>query len=82
MKMQSIKHPFIPSTSVRCRTSEVLCENNVAILRLLSEEVFDFSKESLTAAKAEALRTSLTTQLAGIFELFDFILQVRLRTLL
>lgn len=55
----------------------MLCENNVAILGLLSEEIFDFSKESLTAAKAEALRASMTGQFEGIFELFDFILQVR-----
>ena len=27
------------------RTSEVLCENNINILKLLSEEIFDFSKE-------------------------------------
>lgn len=53
----------------------MLCENHVTILRLLSEEVFDFSKESLTAAKADALKASLHTQLAGIFELFDFVLQ-------
>ncbi len=57
----------------------MLCENHVTILRLLSEEIFDFSKESLTAAKAEALRGSLTTQLAGIFELFDFVLQAAAR---
>ncbi len=30
------------------RTNETLCENSMAILRLLSEEVFDFSKDSLT----------------------------------
>ena len=33
------------------KTSETLCENSMAILRLLSEEVFDFSKDSLTQAR-------------------------------
>ena len=34
------------------RTSEVLCENNVNILRLLSEEIFDFSKECVQPRSA------------------------------
>lgn len=34
------------------RTNETLCENSMAILRLLSEEVFDFSKDSLTQVRA------------------------------
>lgn len=34
------------------RTNETLCENSMAILRLLSEEVFDFSKDSLTQVLA------------------------------
>lgn len=60
---------FISDIVGSSRTSEVLCENNVAILRLLSEEVFDFSKESMTAAKAEALRQSLSAEFRQVFEL-------------
>jgi hypothetical protein len=40
---------FIPDIVGASKTNETLCENSMAILRLLSEEVFDFSKESLTA---------------------------------
>ena len=36
------------------RTSEVLCENNVNILKLLSEEIFDFSKECVRRSTVEA----------------------------
>lgn len=39
---------FIPDIVGASRTNETLCENSMAILRLLSEEVFDFSKDSLT----------------------------------
>jgi len=39
---------FIPDIVGASKTNETLCENSMAILRLLSEEVFDFSKESLT----------------------------------
>ena len=33
---------------------QVLCENNMQILKLLSEEVFEFGKETMTAAKVTA----------------------------
>ena len=65
---------FIPDIVGSSKTSEVLCENNVVILRLLSEEVFDFSKESMTARRAASLKASLTTEFAQIHGLFDFIL--------
>ena len=39
---------FIPDIVGASKTNEGLCENSMAILRLLSEEVFDFSKNSLT----------------------------------
>ena len=71
---------FIPDVVGASKTSEVLCENNVNILKLLSEEIFDYSKESMTHAKAEALKSSLTTEFRAIFELFDFILQVGRRS--
>ena len=45
------------------------------ILKLLSEEVFDFSKDSITLARAESLRASLSEQFQMIFELCDFILR-------
>lgn len=70
---------FISDIVGSSRTSEVLCENNIAILRLLSEEVFDFAKEGMTAAKAEALRVSLAAEFRQIFELFQFILSASTR---
>ena len=39
---------FIPDIVGASKTNETLCENSMHILRLLSEEVFDFSKNSLT----------------------------------
>lgn len=70
---------FIPDLVGASRTSEVLCENNVTILRFLSEEVFDYSKDSMTAAKAEALKTSMKSELRQIFELLLFVLQASSR---
>ena len=39
---------FIPDIVGASRTSESLCENSMHILRMLSEEVFDFSRGELT----------------------------------
>lgn len=41
------------------KTNEVLCENNMQILKLLSEEVFDFSKDQMTTAKIKTMKESL-----------------------
>lgn len=54
--------PFPPPTTfvlVCAQTNEVLCENNMQILKLLSEEVFDFSKDQMTTAKIKTMKESL-----------------------
>ena len=70
---------FIPDIVNSSRTSEVVCENNMSILKLLSEEVFDFSKESMTQAKAESLKANLTEQFKMVFDLCEFILNASQR---
>jgi len=39
---------FVPDLVGASKTSETLCENSMVILKLLSEEVFDFSRGELT----------------------------------
>eukprot|EP00887_Chlorella_sp_A99_P002494 scaffold10.g2494.t1 len=65
---------FIPDIVGASRTSEPLCENSMAILRLLSEEVFDFSKQDLTAAKAKELKSSFNQQFGQVHELCMMVL--------
>ena len=43
---------FIGDICAASQTSEPLCENSMVILKLLSEEVFDFSRGELTQVKA------------------------------
>ncbi|KAL7677393.1 hypothetical protein ACOME3_003630 [Neoechinorhynchus agilis] len=50
-------------------TGESICANNMQILKLLSQEVFDFSSTSLTRTKALSLRASMCTEFGEIFEL-------------
>ena len=47
----------------------------MVILRLLSEEVFDFSAEQMTSSKTKNLKESMTNQFAQIFKLCDDILR-------
>ena len=65
---------FIGDICSASKNSEILCENNMHILRLLSEEVFDFSKDSMTTAKIRTLKESLNTEFADIFKLCIFVL--------
>ncbi|KAJ2352369.1 Karyopherin transporter, partial [Coemansia sp. RSA 2618] len=66
---------FIPDIVATSRTNLALCENNMAILKLLSEEVFDFSAEQMTQAKAKALKTQLCGEFSSIHSLCTEILQ-------
>ncbi|KAH2079823.1 hypothetical protein KXV74_008770 [Aspergillus fumigatus] len=65
---------FINEIISSCHTSLSICENNMAILRLLSEEVFDFSQDQMTSIKARNLKTSMTQEFSSIFQLCSEVL--------
>ena len=65
---------FIGDLVDASKRSESLCENNMQILQILSEEVFDFSDESMTSAKAKHMKESLNEEFSKVFELCQFIL--------
>jgi exportin-1 len=65
---------FVADLVGSSKTSESLCENNMQILQLLSEEVFDFSIDSMTSSKAKSMKESLNDEFSQIFELCQFIL--------
>lgn len=46
---------FIPDIVAASKTNETLCENSMHILKLLSEEVFDFSRGELTQVGSVAV---------------------------
>ncbi|EDO19192.1 hypothetical protein Kpol_1050p49 [Vanderwaltozyma polyspora DSM 70294] len=60
---------FIPELIGSSASSINVCENNMVILKLLSEEVFDFSAEQMTQAKALHLKKSMSTEFEQIFKL-------------
>jgi len=65
---------FLPDLCAASRTSASLCENSMRILRLLSEEVFDFARGELTSAKTRDLKASLNTQFGEVHALCMFAL--------
>lgn len=60
---------FIPELVISSRSSFNVCENNMIVLKLLSEEVFDYSQDQLTQAKARSLRLSMKNEFEEIFKL-------------
>eukprot|EP00599_Poterioochromonas_sp_BG-1_P007690 CAMPEP_0173141940 /NCGR_PEP_ID=MMETSP1105-20130129/5798_1 /TAXON_ID=2985 /ORGANISM="Ochromonas sp., Strain BG-1" /LENGTH=1076 /DNA_ID=CAMNT_0014055249 /DNA_START=326 /DNA_END=3556 /DNA_ORIENTATION=+ len=71
---------FISDIVGASKASESLCENNMKILQLLSEEIFDFSKDSMTAAKIKTMKDSLNEEFSQIFQLCEFILEASSKT--
>jgi len=71
---------FISDLVGSSKTSESLCENNMQILKLLSEEVFDFSKDQMTTEKVSTMKKSLNNEFSSIYQLSQFILENSQRT--
>jgi exportin-1 len=71
---------FINEIISSCHTSLSICENNMSILRLLSEEVFDFSAEQMTSTKAKNLKTTMCAEFSSIFQLCSEVLNSATQT--
>ncbi|KAL1121954.1 hypothetical protein AAG570_003362 [Ranatra chinensis] len=65
---------FIPDIVGASKTNESLCQNNMVILKLLSEEVFDFSSGQLTQTKAKHLKDTVCQEFLQVFQLCQFVL--------
>jgi exportin-1 len=72
---------FISDIVGASRTNESLCQNNMVVLKLLSEEVFDFSLGQMTQAKAKHLKDTMCSEFSQIFQLCQFVM-VRVHHLL
>ncbi|OIV94964.1 hypothetical protein TanjilG_22161 [Lupinus angustifolius] len=71
---------FIPDLVSAAKASESICENCMAILKLLSEEVFDFSRGEMTQQKIKELKQSLNSEFQLIHELCLYVLSASQRT--
>ena len=66
---------FINEIISSCHSSLPICENNMAILRLLSEEVFDYSEDQMTSAKRRELKQSMSDEFTSIYQLCSEVLR-------
>eukprot|EP00529_Nitzschia_sp_RCC80_P003253 CAMPEP_0113445772 /NCGR_PEP_ID=MMETSP0014_2-20120614/3360_1 /TAXON_ID=2857 /ORGANISM="Nitzschia sp." /LENGTH=1090 /DNA_ID=CAMNT_0000336837 /DNA_START=1304 /DNA_END=4576 /DNA_ORIENTATION=+ /assembly_acc=CAM_ASM_000159 len=66
---------FISDLVGSSKTSEILCQNNMQILKLLSEEVFDFSRDQMVTEKVKRMKESLNSEFSQIFQLCEFVLE-------
>jgi exportin-1 len=66
---------FINEIIQSCHSSIPICENNMAILRLLSEEIFDFSADQMTSTKTKELKQSMCDEFTSIYQLCSEILR-------
>lgn len=51
-----------------------MCQNNMVILKLLSEEVFDFSTGQMTQTKAKHLKDTMCSEFQQVFLLCLFVM--------
>jgi len=65
---------FIPDIIGASKTNESLCQNNMVILKLLSEEVFDFSSGQMTQTKAKHLKDTMCSQFSDVFTLCQYVM--------
>ena len=52
-----------------------ICQNNFEILKILSEEIFDYSKNQMTQKQINELKEQMNSDFTMIFELCKFILE-------
>ncbi|SPC66099.1 probable CRM1 - nuclear export factor, exportin [Ustilago sp. UG-2017b] len=68
-------HSFIPEIVSSSKGSLSICENNMAILRLLSEEIFDYSAEQMTTSKTKSLKNQMCGEFGEVFQLCSEVLE-------
>jgi len=66
---------FISDICGDAKTSQQRCENALNILKLLSEEVFDFSKNTLLSQQASKLKDIMSNDFSQIFQLCYWVLE-------
>jgi len=64
---------FVSDIVGASKSSMSLCENNLYILQLLSEEVFDFSRGEMTQSKVLELKNQFNAEFLSIYQLCQLV---------
>eukprot|EP01063_Lacrimia_lanifica_P009030 TRINITY_DN16074_c0_g1_i1.p1 TRINITY_DN16074_c0_g1~~TRINITY_DN16074_c0_g1_i1.p1 ORF type:complete len:1107 (+),score=513.53 TRINITY_DN16074_c0_g1_i1:67-3387(+) len=73
---------FVEELVLSAQKSNAVMQNNLAIVRELSEEVFDFSKGKMTAQQIQIRKEELNKQFSQIYQMLSFVLLNKQDTLL
>lgn len=66
---------FITEVCQSCRSSQSICENNMRLLNMLSEEVFDFGRNEMVSKRVDKLMDQLTAQFQEVYDTCMFVLK-------
>ncbi|KEG01142.1 exportin-1, putative [Plasmodium vinckei vinckei] len=69
---------FIPDIVNSAKLNQNVCENNMKLLNMLSEEVFEFGNETLVQKKKEKLRNEYASQFQKVYDLCLYILEANI----
>jgi len=67
-------HSFISEIVNASKDNKKFSENVMSILKLLSEEVLDFSFGNMTQIKAKDLKDSMGSEFSHVFQLCQFLM--------
>ncbi|EDO06672.1 CRM1 exportin C terminal family protein [Babesia bovis T2Bo] len=65
---------FIPEICRASQVSQSLCENNMRLLNMLSEELFDFGEDHMQSRTVQRLTSRMSADFKDIFELCIFVM--------
>eukprot|EP01064_Diplonema_japonicum_P008392 TRINITY_DN15852_c0_g1_i1.p1 TRINITY_DN15852_c0_g1~~TRINITY_DN15852_c0_g1_i1.p1 ORF type:complete len:1107 (+),score=234.62 TRINITY_DN15852_c0_g1_i1:41-3322(+) len=68
---------FIQEIVSSARTSDVLMQNNLAIIRQLSEEIFDFSEGKMTKEHIAVRKQALNNEFSTVFDMIKYVLSCK-----
>lgn len=69
---------FIPDIVDSAKLNQNVCENNMKLLNMLSEEVFEFGNETLVKKKKEKLRKEYADAFQKVFDLCLYIIEANI----
>ncbi|GFE55001.1 exportin 1 [Babesia ovis] len=65
---------FIPEICRASQVSQSLCENNMRLLNMLSEELFDFGEDHMQSRTVQRLTSRMSADFKDIFEICIFVM--------
>eukprot|EP01061_Rhynchopus_euleeides_P002436 TRINITY_DN11873_c1_g4_i1.p1 TRINITY_DN11873_c1_g4~~TRINITY_DN11873_c1_g4_i1.p1 ORF type:complete len:1076 (+),score=411.04 TRINITY_DN11873_c1_g4_i1:196-3423(+) len=68
---------FIQEIVASAKSSDTIMQNNLVIIRQLSEEIFDFSKGKMTASQIKVRKQAFNQEFGSIFNMLDFVFRTK-----